>query len=119
MVRSGVLVTPRDRAMLAWIGGHVMTPEQAARRFFARSDGEVGERTADRRLAKLQWMGLERRDAAPLWRSLRVIRLTQAGANAGQVDTAPEHLGRHQSSRGLGHLRRVVRHLLDVGIGRM
>jgi hypothetical protein len=93
VVRSGVLVTPRDRAMLAWIGRHgIVTPEQAARRFFARSDGEIGMRAAYRRLAKLESLRLVRRDATPLWRSPHVIRITQAGAKAGEIDLAPARL---------------------------
>ena len=93
MVWSGVLVTPRDRAMLAWIGRHgIVTPEQLARRFFARSDGDVGMRVAYRRFAKLQSLGLLRRDATPHSRSPHVIRLTQAGAKAGEIDIAPARL---------------------------
>ena len=93
MVRSGVLVTPRDRAMLAWIGRHgIVTPEQLARRFFARSDGELGMRVAYRRFAKLESLWLLRRDATPHSRSPHVIRLTQAGATAGEIDIAPARL---------------------------
>jgi hypothetical protein len=39
MVRGGVLVTPRDRSMLAWIGRHGIVTWQAERLIFARSDG--------------------------------------------------------------------------------
>jgi hypothetical protein len=79
--------------MLAWIGRHgIVTPEQAARRFFARSDGQVGMRAAWRRLARLQTLGLVHRDATPHWRCPHVIRLTKAGATAGEIDIAPARL---------------------------
>jgi hypothetical protein len=79
--------------MLAWIGRHgIVTPEQLARRFFARSDGELGMRVAYRRFAKLESLGLLRRDATPHCRSPHVIRLTQAGAKAGEIDIAPARL---------------------------
>jgi hypothetical protein len=79
--------------MLAWIGRHgIVTAEQVARRFFARSDGDVGMRVAYRRFAKLESLGLLRRDATPLWRSRQVIRLTKTGATAGEVDLAPARL---------------------------
>ena len=93
MVRSGVLVTPRDRAMLAWIGRHgIVTPEQVARRFFARADGDVGMRVAYRRFTKLESLRLLRRDGTPHTRSPHVIRLTRAGATAGEIDIAPARL---------------------------
>jgi hypothetical protein len=49
-------------------------------------------RVAYRRFAKLESLGLLRRDATPLWRSPHVVRLTQAGASAGEVDIAPARL---------------------------
>jgi hypothetical protein len=74
--------------MLAWIGRHgIVTPEQLARRFFARAEGDVGMRVAYRRFAKLQSLGLLRRDATPHCRSPHVIRLTQAGAKPGRGRT--------------------------------
>ena len=93
MVRGGVLVTPRDRAMLAWIGRHgIVTPEQLARRFFARPDEDPGMRVAYRRFAKLESLGLLRRDPTPHSRSPHVIRVTAAGATAGEVDITPARL---------------------------
>ena len=93
MVRSGVLLTPRDRAMLAWVGRHgIVTPEQLARRFFSRADGDVGMRVAYRRFTKLESLGLLRRDATPHSRSPHVIRLTKSGATAGEIDIAPARL---------------------------
>jgi DNA-binding HxlR family transcriptional regulator len=79
--------------MLAWIGRHgIVTPAQVARRFFARSDGQVGMRAVWRRLARLQTLGLVHRDATPHWHSPHVVRLTKAGAKAGEVDIAPARL---------------------------
>ena len=93
MARSGVQVTPRDRAMLAWIGRHgIVTPDQVARRFFVGSDGVVGKRAAHRRLLKLEICGLVQRDATSLYRSPQVIRITRAGARTGEVDISPARL---------------------------
>jgi hypothetical protein len=60
-----------------------------ARRFFVGSDGVVGKRAAYRRLLKLETCGLVQRDATSLYRSPQVIRITRAGARAGEVDISP------------------------------
>jgi len=79
--------------MLGWIGRHgVVTPEQAARHFFARAAGEPAVRAAQRRLAKLASVGLVLRDPSPYWRSPLVVRLTSAGAKAGETHIAPAQL---------------------------
>jgi hypothetical protein len=79
--------------LLAWIGRHgIVTPDQVARRFFVGSDGVVGKRAAYRRLVKLQTGGLVQRDRTSLYRSPQVIRITRAGARAGEVDISPARL---------------------------
>jgi len=79
--------------MLAWIGRHgIVTPEQLARRYFARVDGNVGMRVAYRRFTKLESLGLLRRDATAHSRSPHVIRLTKAGATAGETDISPARI---------------------------
>jgi hypothetical protein len=70
----------------------VVTAEQVARRFFARPDGEVGLRAAYRRIAILQSLGLVRRDPTPFWRAPHVLRVTSAGAQAGEIDIAPARI---------------------------
>ena len=49
-------------------------------------------RAAGRRLGKLQSLGHVHRDATPHWRSPHVVRLTKAGAKAGELDIAPARL---------------------------
>ncbi len=88
--------------MLSWIGRHgLVTPDQVARRFFAQPDGEVAKRAAYRRLVKLETLDLVRRDATPHWRSPHVVRVTQAGARAGEVDVAPARLVEHEIRHSL------------------
>jgi len=89
---SGHQVTPRDREILAWIGRHGMvTADQVANRFFARDEG-VGKRAALRRLAVLETLGLIRRNQTPYWRAPWVIRVTQAGADVGEIGVRPARL---------------------------
>ena len=91
--RLGRRITPRDREILAWIGRHGMvTTDPVAERFFARDDGEVGKRAAHRRLAVLSQLGLVRRDQTPFWRAPWVIRITQAGAEMGEIAIRPAQL---------------------------
>jgi len=91
--RSGHQITARDRQMLAWIGKHGMvTADQIARRFFARDDGALGKRAALRRLAVLEKLHLIQRDRTPFWRAPQVIRVTQSGAEIGEVSVRPARL---------------------------
>ncbi|HEV3312722.1 MAG TPA: replication-relaxation family protein [Chloroflexota bacterium] len=91
--RSGHQITLRDRQILAWIGTHGMvTADQVARRFFAREDGAVGKRAAQRRLAVLEKLALVRRNATPFWRAPWVIRVTQAGADMGEISIRPARM---------------------------
>jgi hypothetical protein len=91
--RAGHQITPRDREILAWIGRHGMvTTDQVAQWFFARDDGSVGKRAAHRRLAILESLGLVRRDQTPFWRAPWVIRVTQAGADIGEIEVRPARL---------------------------
>jgi len=86
-------ITPRDREILAWIGRHgIVTPDQVARRFFLRADGEVGKRAAYRRLDALVGLRLLRRDPTPFWRGPHVLRVTTLGAQVGEVGVSPAHL---------------------------
>jgi hypothetical protein len=79
--------------MLAWIGRHGMvTTDQIARRFFSGDDGEIGKRAAHRRMAILQSMGLILRNQTPFWRAPWVIRVTQAGADMGEIGVRPARL---------------------------
>ena len=90
---SGHQITERDRSILAWIGIHgLVTADQVARKFFARADGALGKRAAQRRLAILEQQGLLRRNATPFWRAPWVIRVTQAGADTGQIGVRPARL---------------------------
>jgi hypothetical protein len=90
---TGHRITPRDREILGWIGRHgLVTADQVARRFFARDDGAVGKRATLRRLAILESLGLIRRDTTPFWRAPWVIRVTQAGADVGEIDVRPARL---------------------------
>jgi hypothetical protein len=91
--RAGHQITRRDREILAWIGRHGMvTTDQVAQWFFGRDDGSVGKRAAHRRLAILESLGLVRRDQTPFWRAPWVIRVTQAGADIGEVGVRPARL---------------------------
>lgn len=77
---SGPILTARDFEILAWVGRHgVVTRDQVARRFFARTDGAVGSSAAYRRLHKLDQLGLVVHDRT-FWREGSVLRLTGAGA---------------------------------------
>jgi hypothetical protein len=90
--RRGPQVTDRDIEILGWIGRHgVVTPAQVARHFFARDDGSVGQWAADRRLRKLEAMGLTREDRT-FWREANVLRLTSAGARLADIDVGPARL---------------------------
>lgn len=75
----GTRLTDRDHEILAWIGRHgIVTPQQVGRRFFT-STGAVAQKRAYRRLAKLEDLGLIRRDN-PFARHPGVLRLSSAGA---------------------------------------
>ncbi len=79
--------------MLEWIGTHgLVTVDQVGRRFFSRDDGTVGKRAAYRRVAVLESMGLLRRDPTPFWRAPLVVRVTQAGADIGEIGVRPARL---------------------------
>jgi len=91
--RAGHQITARDREILAWIGRHgLVTTDQVAEWFFSRADGSVGKRAAHRRLAILEGLGLVRRDQTPFWRAPWVIRVTQAGADMGEIGVRPARL---------------------------
>src|SRR5271165_6362056 len=93
VARSGHQITARDREILAWIGRHGMvTTDQVAGKFFARDEGPVGKRAAYRRLAVLESLDLVRRDQTPFWRAPWIIRVTQAGADMGEVGVRPARL---------------------------
>ena len=84
----GTRITSRDVAMLEWIGRHgLVTPQQIGRRFFAQ-DGEVAQKRAYRRLAKLEELSLIRRDA-PFHRHPEVIRLRSAGVTLASAELPP------------------------------
>lgn len=86
-------ITARDREMLAWIGTHgVVTTEQVARRFFDGDSSPGGKRSAHRRLAVLQELGLVLRTPTPFWRAPWVIRVTQAGAEMGEIELRPARI---------------------------
>jgi len=86
-------ITPRDREILAWIGRHgIVTPDQVARRFFVRPDGEVGRRAAYRRVDALIFLRLLRRDPTPFWRGPKVLRVTSLGVEFGEIGVRPARL---------------------------
>lgn len=89
---DGPRVTERDMAMLTWIGLHgIVTPEQVARHFFLRDDGDVGQWAAYRRLRKLEQLDLLQRDRV-YWRHPTVLRLTGAGARVADCGVGPAKL---------------------------
>ncbi len=67
----------------------MVTAEQVANRFFGREDGAVGLRAAYRRLDILLKMGLIRRDQTPFHRAPKILRVTTAGAEMGEIGLAP------------------------------
>jgi hypothetical protein len=67
----------------------MVTAEQVANRFFAREGGVVGKRAAYRRLAILEKLGLIRRDQTPFWNAPKILRLTPAGVEVGEVGVRP------------------------------
>lgn len=81
----------------------MVTTDQVAERFFPRDDGEVGKRAAHRRLAILESLRLIHRDPTPFWRGPWVIRVTQAGADVGEIGVRPAHL-----------VEREIRHALAL-----
>jgi Replication-relaxation len=85
---GGTRITDRDVEILEWVGRHgVVTPQQVARRFFVH-DGEVAQKRAYRRLAKLEELDLIRRDA-PFARHPEVIRLRMPGVTLAEIDLPP------------------------------
>jgi len=85
---GGVRMTDRDIEILTWVGRHgVVTPQQVARKFFVH-DGQVAQKRAYRRLAKLEELALIRRDR-PFARHPDVIRLRSRGSALATTDLAP------------------------------
>jgi len=85
---GGTRITERDVEILTWVGRHgVVTPQQVGRRFFVH-DGQVAQKRAYRRLAKLEEMELIRRDA-PFARHPEILRLRSRGASLAQTDLLP------------------------------
>lgn len=81
-----VVLTERDRAINAWLTRHgVATAEQLCRRFFGSMSATW------RRVARLESIGLVRRDAT--WvHGPRVVRATRDGARFADVDLRASHL---------------------------
>ena len=85
---GGTRITDRDVEMLTWMGRHgVVTPQQIGRRFFIH-EGQVAQKRAYRRLAKLEELGLIRRDT-PFARHPDVLRLRSRGAALTKGDLPP------------------------------
>ena len=87
------VLTPRDEAILRWIGRHgVVTTQQVALRFFWRPERRAcGRVAALRRLQALEEMRYIRRDR-PLARHADVLRLRNAGAVAAGLGIKPAPL---------------------------
>ena len=90
--RSGPALTGRDLDMLTWLARHgIVTPDQLARRFFARDDGSVGSGAAYRRLRKLRELGLLRSDHT-FYQEPSVLRVTPRGAHLADAGVGPARL---------------------------
>jgi hypothetical protein len=98
----GPAITTRDVEMLVWIGRHgIVTPEQVARRFFARDIGEPGRGAAYRRLRKLRELGLIRSDHT-FYMEPSVLRLTTGGARLADTGVGPARLVMAEVRHSLG-----------------
>ncbi len=98
---TGPQVTDRDREILTWIGLHgIVTPDQVARHFFLRNNGEVGKWAAYRRLGKMKELGLIQKDHV-YWKHPQVIRLTSSGARFVDVGVGPARLVMTQVAHSL------------------
>lgn len=85
---GGTRITDRDIEILTWMGRHgVVTPQQIGRRFFVH-DGQVAQKRAYRRLAKLEELTLISRDT-PFARHSDVLRLRSRGAALAETDLPP------------------------------
>jgi Replication-relaxation len=85
---AGIRITDRDIAILTWLGRHgVVTPQQVGRRFFVH-EGQVAQKRAYRRLAKLEELALIRRDT-PFSRHPDVLRLRSQGVAMAESDLPP------------------------------
>jgi DNA-binding HxlR family transcriptional regulator len=85
---DGTRITERDIEILTWMGRHgVVTPQQIGRRFFVYN-GQIAQKRAYRRLAKLEELGLIRRDT-PFARHPDVLRLGSRGAALAETDLPP------------------------------
>jgi hypothetical protein len=88
----GWQVTDRDLDMLRWIARHgLVTTDQLARRFFARDDGEVGNRAAYERVRKLTELRLLQR-MPTFYREPLVLRVTGEAVNLAEIDVGPANL---------------------------
>lgn len=82
-------ITARDVEVLTWTGRYGMvTAAQVARRFFSGDGRGTTSRSARNRLARLESLGLLRRDI-PSARHPGVLRLTAAGAELADAHIAP------------------------------
>ena len=87
---AGHQITPRDREILAWIGKHGMvTTDQISKRFFATA---TSKRAAHRRLEILEDLRLVHRDRTNFHRAPWIVRVTQAGADVGEIGLRPARL---------------------------
>jgi len=85
---GGTRITDRDIEILTWMGRHgVVTPQQVGRQFFVH-EGQVAQKRAYRRLAKLEELALIRRDT-PFARHSDVLRLRSRGAALAESDLPP------------------------------
>jgi hypothetical protein len=85
---GGTRITDRDIEILSWMGRHgVVTPQQVGRRFFVH-EGQIAQKRAYRRLAKLEELALIRRDT-PFARHPDVLRLRSRGAALAESDLQP------------------------------
>src|SRR5450759_440822 len=85
---GGTRITDRDSEILTWMGRHgVVTPQQVGRQFFVH-EGQVAQKRAYRRLAKLEELALIRRDT-PFARHSDVLRLRSRGAALAESDLPP------------------------------
>lgn len=85
-VRGPELYEARDPDLLRWIGRYgVVSPQQVARRWFGTQEA------ANRRLRKLEQLGLVRRDRT-FWHAPYAVRLTGAGVRLAGVDVPPAKL---------------------------
>ena len=85
---GGTRITDRDIEILTWMGRHgVVTPQQVGRQFFVH-EGQVAQKRAYRRLAKLEGLALIRRDT-PFARHPDVLRLRSRGAALAESDLPP------------------------------